>query len=122
MYGGDCGEEASAHGGLARKSRAGERRVRGLAGGAASNRMIGMTEPKAKVTMTIDQALLDRVKALVGAGSTASVSAYVERAIGAQLAAEAALDADLADALLATGGPATRAERAHARKLLRGAA
>lgn len=81
-----------------------------------------MTERKAKVTMTIDQALLDRVKSIVNEGGAASVSAYVEHAIGAQLAAEAALDAELADALLATGGPATRAERSQARKLLRGAA
>lgn len=81
-----------------------------------------MSQPKAKIAISIRQGILDRVKAIVHDERASSVSAYIEHAVSAQLAAEAAFDALIMDALEASGGPATRAERARARKLLLGAA
>ena len=81
-----------------------------------------MMIPKVKVAITIAPALLDRVKTIVGARRAKSVSAYIEHAVAAQLASEATFDALMSRSLEASGGPATRAERAQARKRLRGAA
>lgn len=67
-------------------------------------------------------ALLRKVKAIVAQDRSKSVSAYVEHAVAAQLASEAHFDLLMLEALAETGGPATRAERARARKLLAGAA
>ena len=83
--------------------------------------MNGMTIPKAKIAVTLDQDVLARVRAAVAGGRARSVSAYVEHALAGQLAAEAEFDAMLAEILDATGGPPTDQEWAAARRLLDGA-
>ncbi len=77
-----------------------------------------MTARKAKTTITIDEDVLDQVRALVAAGSASSVSAYIEHAVRAQLTAETEFDSVIEEILAATGGPATTAERSGARALL----
>jgi len=84
--------------------------------------MIGMTTPKAKVAITLSADLLNDVRAQVEAGQARSVSAFIEHAVQAQLAAQADFDVVVAEILAATGGPATRAERAAAKQLLSGSA
>ena len=81
-----------------------------------------MTRPKVKLAISMSPAVLDKVKAIVSRKRSRSVSAYVEHAVAAQLAAEADFDLLVAQRLDETGGPATRIERERARKLLRGAA
>ncbi len=81
--------------------------------------MNGMAAPKAKVAISMSPGLLEKVKAVVGRRRAKSVSAYIEHAVAAQLAAEADFDLLVAQSLEDTGGPATTAERARARKLLR---
>jgi hypothetical protein len=81
-----------------------------------------MEKPKAKVAITLDPDVLDRVRERVGAGAARSVSAYIEHAVIGQLAAEADFDCVIAEMLAATGGPATKKERAAARRLLSGSA
>ena len=81
-----------------------------------------MTPPRAKITITIDQELLARVRLAVEAGHARSVSAYLERAVAGQLAAEDDFEAMLAESLDATGGPLTDGERAAARRILSGEA
>ena len=81
-----------------------------------------MHEPKTKIAVSIAAPLLRRVQSEVARKRVKSVSAYVEHAIAAQLAAESQFDELLADALAKTGGAPTRSERAMARKILRGAA
>ena len=84
--------------------------------------MVGMTPPRAKITITIDQELLARVRLAVEAGHARSVSAYLEHAVAGQLAAEDDFEAMLAESLAATGGPLTDEERAAARRILSGEA
>jgi hypothetical protein len=81
-----------------------------------------MTEPKAKLAISMSPALLAKVKTAVSRARAKSVSAYIEHAVAAQLAAEADFDVLLAESLAKSGGPPTAAERAQARRLLRGAA
>ena len=81
-----------------------------------------MPAPKVKLAVSMSPVLLRRVKAHVAARRSKSVSAYVEHAVAAQLAAETHFDVLVEAALADTGGPATSVERARARKLLRGAA
>jgi hypothetical protein len=83
---------------------------------------IGMDRRKAKLAVSMSPALLSKVKALVSRKRAKSVSAYVEHAVAAQLAAEADFDLMIAKRLAETGGPATPREREKARRLLRGAA
>ena len=78
-----------------------------------------MHAPKVKLAVSMAPALVRKVKALVASGDASSVSAYVEHAVAAQLAAEASFDVSIERALTATGGPPTAAERARARKTLR---
>ncbi len=78
--------------------------------------------PKVKLAVSMAPALVRKVKAVVARKRAKSVSAYVEHAVAAQLAAEADFDVLLAEALAATGGAATAAERSRARKWLRGVA
>jgi hypothetical protein len=80
------------------------------------------TRPKAKLAISISPELLAKVKAAVSSGRARSVSAYVEHAVAGQLAAEADFDLVLAEVFARTGGRPTAAERARARKHLRGAA
>ena len=77
-----------------------------------------MTQPKAKIAITIDADVLARVKSEVEAGPLRSVSAYIEHAVINQLAAEDDFDSWLTEALKATGGPLTDEERAEAQRLL----
>jgi len=84
--------------------------------------MNGMEKPKAKVTITLRPEVVEQVRARVAAGQARSVSAFVERAITGQLAAEADFDSLISELLAATGGPPTEAERAAARRLLSGSA
>lgn len=81
-----------------------------------------MTLPRAKISITIDEELLARVRLAVEAGHAKSVSAYVEHAVAGQLAAEDDFAAMLAESLAATGGPLTDEERAAARRILSGEA
>lgn len=82
----------------------------------------GMEKPKVKLAISMSPRLLRRVKSVVAQDRAKSVSAYIEHAVAAQLAAEADFDLLVEQVLEVTGGPATGAERARARKLLRGAA
>lgn len=81
-----------------------------------------MTDSRAKISITIEQALLARVRLAVEAGSAPSVSAYIEHAVAGQLAVEDDFEAMLAESLAATGGPPTETELAAAARLLAGEA
>lgn len=84
--------------------------------------MIGMTPSKIKVAVTLSPGLVERARARVAVGEYSSLSAFVEHAIGCQLAAEADFDSIIDEMLDATGGPPSAAERAEARRLLDGSA
>jgi hypothetical protein len=81
-----------------------------------------MTTPKVKLAISMSPSLLAKVKSAVSRARSKSVSAYIEHAVAAQLAAEADFDLLLAESLAKSGGPPTAVERARARRLLRGAA
>ena len=78
--------------------------------------VIGMASKK--VTVTLDEDQLARVRALVDAGRAASVSGFVQHAVGVALDDIAGWGALLADALSRTGGPVTDDERAWADEAL----
>ncbi|MCU1487480.1 MAG: hypothetical protein JWN67_4226 [Actinomycetia bacterium] len=78
--------------------------------------VIGMASKK--VTITLDEADLDRVRALVGAGKAASVSGFVQHAVGVALDDVAGWGALLAEALESTGGALTADEQAWADEVL----
>jgi Arc/MetJ-type ribon-helix-helix transcriptional regulator len=67
-----------------------------------------------KVTITLDEAQLARIQALVRAGSAASVSGFVQHAVTVALDDVAGWGAMLAEALRETGGPLSDEERAWA--------
>jgi Arc/MetJ-type ribon-helix-helix transcriptional regulator len=71
-----------------------------------------------KVTVTLDEEQLERVRSLVASGRTASVSGFVQHAVGVALDDVAGWGAVLAEALRDTGGPQTDDERAWADTLL----
>jgi Arc/MetJ-type ribon-helix-helix transcriptional regulator len=71
-----------------------------------------------KVTVTLDDAQLDRIRSLVAAGSASSVSGFVQHAVAVSLDDVAGWGALLADALRSTGGPLSDEERAWADGLL----
>jgi Arc/MetJ-type ribon-helix-helix transcriptional regulator len=71
--------------------------------------VIGMATKK--VTITIDEGQLERVRALVEAGATSSVSGFVQHAVGVALDDVSGWGAMLADALDSTGGELSREER-----------
>lgn len=77
-----------------------------------------MAFTKSRMTVAVDSDIADRVKALVAQGGASSVSAYVEHALGCQLARDAEFDELLATMLDETGGPLTSDERAAARRVL----
>lgn len=81
-----------------------------------------MTKPKAKIAITIDSDVLDRVKSNVEAGRARSVSAYIEHAVVNEVAADTDFESMLAEIFEATGGPPTDEERAEARRILDGTA
>ena len=78
--------------------------------------VIGMASKK--VTVTLDETQLDRVRALVEAGRAPSVSGFVQHAVGVALDDVAGWGALLAEALDRTGGPVTAEERAWADEAL----
>lgn len=71
-----------------------------------------------KVTITLDESALDRIHALVRAGTAASVSGFVQHAVGVALDDVAGWGAMLAGALRQTGGPLSDDERAWADEAL----
>jgi len=78
--------------------------------------VIGMASRK--VTITLDEAQVDRVRALVEAGQAPSLSGFVQHAVGVALDDVAGWGAMLAAALASTGGPVTADERAWADDVL----
>jgi Arc/MetJ-type ribon-helix-helix transcriptional regulator len=75
-----------------------------------------------KVTVTLDEGQLGQIRDLVDRGATASVSGFVGHAVGVALDDVAGWGAVLAEALTATGGPLSDAERAWADSVLAGPA
>ena len=78
--------------------------------------VIGMATKK--VTITLDEATLQRVRALVESGSAPSVSGFVQHAVSVALDDVVGWGALLADALRQTGGPLSHDERAWADAIL----
>ena len=75
-----------------------------------------------KVTITLDEEDLKKVRGLVTARQAASVSGFVQHAVATALEDVAGWGALLAGALEQTGGPLTRRERAWADGVLAGTA
>lgn len=71
-----------------------------------------------KLTITLDEADLDRIRALVARGDSASVSGFVQHAVGVSLDDVAGWGAMLAEALEETGGAVTPEERVWADEIL----
>lgn len=71
-----------------------------------------------KVTITLDEAQLERIRALVDAGIAPSVSGFVQHAVGVCLDDVAGWGALLAEALQETGGALSDSERAWADEAL----
>jgi Arc/MetJ-type ribon-helix-helix transcriptional regulator len=71
-----------------------------------------------KVTITLDANQLDRIRVLVEAGTTSSVSGFIQHAVGVALDDVAGWGAMLADALRDTGGELSREERRWADEVL----
>jgi Arc/MetJ-type ribon-helix-helix transcriptional regulator len=76
----------------------------------------GMATTKITVTLNDDQ--VEEIRALVAAGHAASVSGFVQHAVGVALHDAAGWREMLQDALGQTGGPLTGTERAWADALL----
>jgi Arc/MetJ-type ribon-helix-helix transcriptional regulator len=85
-------------------------------GPAGPGMVIGMAAKK--VTVTLDETQLDRIRALVAAGTAASVSGFVQHAVGVALDDVAGWGALLAEALRETGGALSDSERAWADEVL----
>lgn len=71
-----------------------------------------------KVTVTLDESQLQRIRALVDAGSAPSVSGFVQHAVSVTLDDVAGWGALLAEALRQTGGALSDQERAWADAIL----
>jgi Arc/MetJ-type ribon-helix-helix transcriptional regulator len=71
-----------------------------------------------KVTITLDEAQLDRIRALVHAGTAPTVSGFVQHAVAVALDDVAGWGALLAEALQQTGGALSDDERAWADQIL----
>ena len=71
-----------------------------------------------KVTVTLDEAQLERIRSLVDVGTASSVSGFVQDAVGVALDDVAGWGALLAEALRATGGALSDEERAWADGML----
>jgi len=78
--------------------------------------VFGMATTKITITLPDDQ--VEEIRALVAAGKAASVSAFVNHAVGVALFDAAGWREMLEDALHQTGGPLTKEERAWADALL----
>jgi Arc/MetJ-type ribon-helix-helix transcriptional regulator len=71
-----------------------------------------------KITITIDEAQLDRIRSLVRAQTAPSVSGFVQHAVAVALDDVAGWGAMLAEALRQTGGALSDDERAWADDVL----
>jgi len=78
--------------------------------------VVGMVTKK--VTITLEEDQLARVRALVAAGAATSVSGFVQHAVGVALDDVAGWGAMLADALRDTGGELSGEERRWADEML----
>ena len=78
--------------------------------------VFGMATSKITVTLHDDQ--VKEIRSLVAAGQAASVSGFVQHAVGVALSDAAGWKEMLEDALQQTGGPLTKKERAWADALL----
>lgn len=78
--------------------------------------VIGMASRK--VTITLAEEQLARIRALVAAGKAPSVSGFVQHAVSVALDDAAGWGALLAEALRDTGGPLSAEERAWADAVL----
>lgn len=78
--------------------------------------VIGMATKK--VTITIDEKQLDRIRGLVDSGTMPSVSGFVQHAVGVALDDVAGWGALLADALRESGGPLSLQEQIWADEIL----
>ncbi len=71
-----------------------------------------------KVTVTLDERQLERIRSLVDSGSAPSVSGFVQHAVGVALDDVAGWGALLAQALRDSGGPLSDDERRWADQIL----
>ena len=71
-----------------------------------------------KVTITLDETLLDRIRTLVETGNAPSVSGFVQHAVAVALDDVAGWGALLAEALRETGGALSDDERTWADEML----
>jgi len=71
-----------------------------------------------KVTITLDEAQLGRIRALVQAGTAPTVSGFIQHAVAVALDDAAGWGALLAEALRETGGALSDDERAWADQIL----
>lgn len=78
--------------------------------------VIGMATKK--VTITLDEGQVDRIRALVEAGRASSVSGFVQHAVGVSLDDVAGWRTMLAEALSQTGGKISADEKAWADQML----
>ena len=83
---------------------------------ASCDMVFGMASRK--VTITLDDEQVDQIRNLVGAGRAASVSGFVQHAVGVALDDVAGWGAMLAQALAESGGPLSADERAWADEAL----
>jgi Arc/MetJ-type ribon-helix-helix transcriptional regulator len=72
-----------------------------------------------KVTITLEDEQLKAVRALVESGATASVSGFIQHAVGIALADVTGWHVLLGQALEQTGGPLTKKERTWADGILK---
>jgi Arc/MetJ-type ribon-helix-helix transcriptional regulator len=78
--------------------------------------VIGMATKK--ITVTLDEGQVDRIRALVESGTASSVSGFVQHAVGVALDDVAGWGALLAEALRETGGPLSDDERTWSDQIL----
>ena len=71
-----------------------------------------------KITVTLDEGQLARIRALVESGKASSVSGFVQHAVGVSLDDIAGWGAMLAEALSQTGGDLSTDEKAWADRIL----
>jgi len=71
-----------------------------------------------KITITLDAEQVEQIRSLVSVGRAASVSGFVQHAVGVAIDDAAGWGAMLAQALTDTGGPISADERAWADEVL----
>jgi Arc/MetJ-type ribon-helix-helix transcriptional regulator len=83
---------------------------------ASPSMVVGMATKK--ITVTLDEAQLARIRSLVESGKAASVSGFVQHAVGVSLDDVAGWGAMLAEALAHTGGDLSAEEKEWADRIL----